>query len=117
MPEMDASGLSRTRNAARFAVYDATMIIANPAQTIPSTRALKLRGVPSHHISSDHNSPYINVENACNLLCINSENVYNSTILKMISFYTATCKSKHNGNSHLVKCQPLIFEGHKLKAN
>lgn len=39
-------GRSSTRKAAKFAVYEATMIIANPAQTIPSTRAEKLRGVP-----------------------------------------------------------------------
>jgi len=47
MPEIEASGRSSTRNAARFAVYEATIIMANPAHTIPSTRALKLRGVPS----------------------------------------------------------------------
>lgn len=41
-------GRSNTRNAARLAVYEATIIIAKPAQTIPSTRAEKLRGVPSH---------------------------------------------------------------------
>ena len=46
MPVMEASGLSNTRNAARLAVYEATMIMANPAHTIPSTRALKLLGVP-----------------------------------------------------------------------
>uniref|UniRef100_A0A1B0AXG8 Uncharacterized protein n=1 Tax=Glossina palpalis gambiensis TaxID=67801 RepID=A0A1B0AXG8_9MUSC len=40
-------GRSKTRNAAKFAVYEATMIIAKPAQTIPKTRAEKLRGVPS----------------------------------------------------------------------
>ena len=39
-------GLSKTRKAARFAVYDATIIIAKPAQTIPNTLAEKLRGVP-----------------------------------------------------------------------
>ena len=44
---MDASGLSNTRKAAKLAVYEATMIIAKPAHTIPSTRALKLRGVPN----------------------------------------------------------------------
>ena len=47
IPEMDASGRSSTRKAARLAVYEATMIIAKPAQTMPSTRALKLRGVPA----------------------------------------------------------------------
>ena len=30
-----------------MAVYDATMIMANPAQTIPNTLELKERGVPS----------------------------------------------------------------------
>ena len=44
-------GLSNTRKAARFAVYDATIIIANPAQTIPNTLAEKLRGVPVNWIS------------------------------------------------------------------
>ena len=39
-------GLSKTRKAARLAVYEATMIIAKPAQTMPRTLALKLRGVP-----------------------------------------------------------------------
>ncbi len=43
---MEASGRSKTRKAAKLAVYEATMIIANPAHTIPNTRALKLRGVP-----------------------------------------------------------------------
>ena len=47
IPEMEASGRSSTRKAARLAVYDATMIMAKPAHTMPSTRALKLRGVPS----------------------------------------------------------------------
>lgn len=40
-------GRSNTRKAARLAVYEATMIIAKPAQNMPSTRAEKLRGVPS----------------------------------------------------------------------
>lgn len=40
-------GRSNTRKAAKLAVYEATMIIAKPAHTIPSTRAEKLRGVPS----------------------------------------------------------------------
>lgn len=40
-------GRSNTRKAAKLAVYEATMIIANPAQTIPKTLAEKLRGVPS----------------------------------------------------------------------
>ena len=48
MPVRLVLGRSKTRKAARLAVYDATMIIANPAQTIPNTRAEKLRGVPSH---------------------------------------------------------------------
>lgn len=39
-------GLSNTRKAARLAVYDATIIIAKPAHTIPKTLAEKLRGVP-----------------------------------------------------------------------
>ena len=39
--------LSTVRKAAKFAVYEATMIIAKPAQTIPNTRAEKLLGVPS----------------------------------------------------------------------
>ena len=46
MPEIDASGRSNTRKAAKLAVYEATIIMAKPAQTIPNTRALKLRGVP-----------------------------------------------------------------------
>jgi len=40
-------GRSSTRKAAKLAVYEATMIMANPAHTIPSTLALKLLGVPS----------------------------------------------------------------------
>lgn len=47
MPEIDTSRRSSTRKAARLAVYDATMIIAKPAHTIPRTLALKLRGVPA----------------------------------------------------------------------
>ena len=43
-------GLSKTRKAAKLAVYEATMIIANPAHTMPSTRAEKLRGVPKKNI-------------------------------------------------------------------
>lgn len=39
-------GLSNTRKAAKLAVYEATIIIAKPAQTIPKTRAEKLLGVP-----------------------------------------------------------------------
>lgn len=46
MPVSLVLGRSKTRNAAKLAVYDATMIIANPAHTIPNTRAEKLRGVP-----------------------------------------------------------------------
>ncbi len=53
MPDMEASGLSSTRKAARLAVYEATMIMANPAHTIPSTRALKLRGVPVNRHNTD----------------------------------------------------------------
>ena len=48
IPVSDICGLSSTRKAARLAVYEATMIIAKPAHTIPSTRALKLRGVPGN---------------------------------------------------------------------
>ena len=47
MPVRLVLGRSRTRKAAKLAVYDATMIMANPAQTIPRTRAEKLLGVPS----------------------------------------------------------------------
>jgi len=39
-------GLSSTRKAARLAVYEATIIIAKPAHTIPNTLAEKLLGVP-----------------------------------------------------------------------
>ena len=39
-------GRSKTRKAAKLAVYEATIIIAKPAHTIPKTRAEKLRGVP-----------------------------------------------------------------------
>ena len=46
MPVRLVCGLSNTRKAARLAVYEATMIMAKPAQTIPRTRALKLLGVP-----------------------------------------------------------------------
>ena len=46
MPEILDSGRSSTRKAAKLAVYDATMIIAKPAQTMPKTRAEKLLGVP-----------------------------------------------------------------------
>lgn len=44
-------GRSRTRKAAKLAVYEATIIIAKPAHTIPSTRAEKLRGVPAFRSS------------------------------------------------------------------
>ena len=44
-------GLSKTRKAAKLAVYEATIIIANPAQTIPSTLAEKLLGVPENNYS------------------------------------------------------------------
>lgn len=47
IPVMLALGRSNTKKAAKLAVYEATMIMAKPAHTIPSTRALKLRGVPS----------------------------------------------------------------------
>lgn len=47
MPLNFVFGRSNTRKAAKLAVYDATIIIAKPAHTIPSTRAEKLRGVPS----------------------------------------------------------------------
>ena len=47
MPVRLVCGLSKTRKAAKLAVYDATMIMANPAQTMPRTRAEKDRGVPS----------------------------------------------------------------------
>lgn len=47
MPESFVFGRSKTRKAAKLAVYDATMIIAKPAHTMPSTRAEKLLGVPS----------------------------------------------------------------------
>lgn len=47
MPDSFVFGRSNTRKAAKLAVYEATMIIAKPAQTIPSTRAEKLLGVPS----------------------------------------------------------------------
>lgn len=51
MPVSFVFGRSNTRKAAKLAVYEATMIIAKPAHTIPSTRAEKLRGVPGfyHH--------------------------------------------------------------------
>lgn len=42
-------GLSNTRKAAKLAVYEATMIIAKPAHTIPKTLAEKLRGVPKNN--------------------------------------------------------------------
>jgi hypothetical protein len=41
-------GLSNTRKAAKLAVYEATMIIAKPAHTIPRTLAEKLLGVPAY---------------------------------------------------------------------
>lgn len=47
MPESFVFGRSKTRKAARLAVYEATIIIAKPAHTMPRTRAEKLRGVPS----------------------------------------------------------------------
>ena len=59
MPEMDASGRSSTRKAARLAVYEATMIIAKPAQTMPSTRALKLRGVPARQQTTTYTCIYM----------------------------------------------------------
>lgn len=46
MPVREVWGRSSTRKAARLAVYEATMIMAKPAHTMPSTLALKLRGVP-----------------------------------------------------------------------
>jgi len=47
MPLSFVLGRSSTRKAARLAVYEATMIMAKPAQTMPKTRAEKLLGVPS----------------------------------------------------------------------
>lgn len=47
MPVMLASGRSKTKKAAKLAVYEAKIIMVNPAHTIPRTLALKLRGVPS----------------------------------------------------------------------
>lgn len=47
MPVMRSSGRSNTRKAARLAVYDATMIIAKPAHTIPRILAEKLLGAPA----------------------------------------------------------------------
>lgn len=41
-------GRSNTRKAAKLAVYEATIIMANPAHTIPKTLAEKLRGVPEN---------------------------------------------------------------------
>lgn len=46
MPVIRSSGLSNTRKAARLAVYEATIIMANPAHTMPRIRAEKLRGAP-----------------------------------------------------------------------
>ena len=46
MPVNLVFGRSNTKKAAKLAVYDATIIIANPAHTIPKTRAEKLLGVP-----------------------------------------------------------------------
>ena len=51
MPVKLVWGLSNTRKAARLAVYEATIIIANPAHTMPKTLAEKLRGVPVIKIS------------------------------------------------------------------
>lgn len=59
MPVMLASGLSNTKNAAKLAVYEATIIIAKPAHTMPKTRALKLRGVPSP-IPEFSKTPHVN---------------------------------------------------------
>lgn len=47
MPLNFVFGRSNTRKAAKLAVYDATIIIAKPAQTMPNTLAEKLLGVPS----------------------------------------------------------------------
>lgn len=46
MPVILSSGRSNTKKAARLAVYEATMIIAKPAHTMPRIRAEKLRGAP-----------------------------------------------------------------------
>ena len=59
IPEIPDSGLSNTKKAAKLAVQDATMIIANPAHTIPNTRALKLLGVPSP-IPELSKTPHVN---------------------------------------------------------
>jgi len=66
MPVSLVLGRSSTRNAAKLAVYDATMIMANPAHTIPRTRAEKLRGVPtsSINVSCDLRAKKINFCNA-----------------------------------------------------
>ena len=50
MPVRLVCGLSKTKNAARLAVYEATMIMAKPAQTMPKTLAEKLRGVPENKV-------------------------------------------------------------------
>ncbi|VDO06138.1 unnamed protein product [Rodentolepis nana] len=56
---MEASGRSSTRNAAKLAVYDATMIIANPAHTIPRALVEKAFGVSSP-IPEFSNIPQVN---------------------------------------------------------
>ena len=59
IPVREVSGRSKTRKAAKLAVYDATIIIANPAQTIPKTRPPKDLGVPSP-IPEFNNTPQAN---------------------------------------------------------
>lgn len=61
---------------------DATIIIAKPAQTIPSTRAEKLRGVPSP-------MPLFNKTPHANLCEVANKNVHTSEVIlnSQRSFY------------------------------
>lgn len=87
IPDSLVFGLSSTRKAAKLAVYEATIIIANPAHTIPRTLAEKLLGVPSpiplfnntpqaNHVALDRFSASSSVPSALiNLNRANGENL------------------------------------------
>ena len=93
MPDMEASGRSNTRNAAKFAVQEATMIIANPAHTMPSTRALKLRGVPA-----DHNS--LKVTRTENFSCCSKCTLKSSTSMVLFPYSSHTVISRNPQTLH-----------------
>lgn len=90
-------GRSNTRKAAKLAVYDATMIMAKPAHTIPKTRAEKLLGVPSP-------MPLFNKTPHANQMAELRFNASSS----VLSFVDSL--NRPNGENLTVKCNSLANE-------